>query len=139
MTLTELCATLPNGLHDAFLKSVTLDYRHRKATIALDVWVGDLHAASDDEREAYRPAKVALTGLAFWVCEPPSAECVEDGAEACLRIDHGAVSSLAHPPKLPPAPAGCFVDWIFVDEWNACVYVAAEKADIAWVEGDDAA
>jgi hypothetical protein len=61
-----LISSLPNGLRDAELETVTLDFKKRKASLELDVWVGD-----EEELEAYRHAQVTLSGLLVWVSEPP--------------------------------------------------------------------
>lgn len=52
MTLEDIAAELPNGFHDAFLRRLTLDYADRRATLALNVWVGDVAAMTAAEREA---------------------------------------------------------------------------------------
>ena len=71
MTFDDLAISLPNGFHDAELKSIMIDYTRREARLILDIWVAD--DVSMEEREAYRPAEVTLSGLLFWVSEPPDA------------------------------------------------------------------
>jgi hypothetical protein len=53
----------PNGLHDAFLRTLTIDYASRRATLSLQVWVGDPNADAEVEREAYRPLTLTISGL----------------------------------------------------------------------------
>jgi hypothetical protein len=60
--LETIAATLPNGFHDAFLRRLVLDFAEQRATLTLNVWVGDLHAKTDAEREAYRPVTVNILG-----------------------------------------------------------------------------
>ena len=70
-TLESIAAELPNGFHDSSLRRVVVDYVDRRATLALNVWVGDLKAATDAEREAYRSIDVTISGLlAGWVSRP---------------------------------------------------------------------
>lgn len=51
MTLEELSRSLPNGLHDAELHRVTIDYATRSVQLVLKAWVG-----RPEKREVYRPA-----------------------------------------------------------------------------------
>jgi hypothetical protein len=67
VTLSELAASLPNGLHDANLGTVSLDFLTREARLELDIWIGD-----EAEMEAYRRAEIKLSGLHYWVSEPPT-------------------------------------------------------------------
>lgn len=134
MTLDDLASLLPNGFHDALLKVVTIDYVNGRARLLLDIWIGEGDAGSDAEREARRRAEVVLSGLIFWVCEAPRTDR-RSGDRGGLMIDIGAVATLAAPPSavLPPAPAGCSVNWIFVHDWNAFIYVAAHDAQLIWL------
>jgi phenylalanyl-tRNA synthetase beta chain len=45
MTLEELENTLPIGLHDAEVQVITIDYRQRKVTLDLAIWVGNIEGA----------------------------------------------------------------------------------------------
>ena len=133
MTLDELTASLPNGFHDAKLKSVSIDYVNRNATLELDIWVGELDASSKREREKYRPGQLRLLGMIFWVSEPPCVGYPYDiGGE--LRIDVGSIQTLDTQPSLPlpSTPQECFINWIFVTDWNAFIYVAARHAQLTW-------
>src|SRR2546422_11230596 len=69
-TLESIAAELPNGFHDSSLRRVVVDYVDRRATLALNVWVGDLKAATDAEREAYRSIDVTISGLLWCIIEP---------------------------------------------------------------------
>jgi hypothetical protein len=52
VTLEELENTLPNGLHDAEVRRITVDYERRKVTLEVAVWVGDMDEPAE-RREAY--------------------------------------------------------------------------------------
>src|ERR1035437_2834597 len=45
ITLEELENTLPNGLHDAEVQVITIDYKQRKVTLDLAIWVGNIEGA----------------------------------------------------------------------------------------------
>jgi hypothetical protein len=128
MTLADIAAELPSGFHDAFLRTLTIDYVSRRATLDLRVSVGDPDAPTKAEREAYEPVTVTISGLLWYVVEPPipSTERTDKG----LWIDAGPVSDLKDQPVLPSVPDGAFVWWIFVRQWNAFMYVAAREASM---------
>ena len=48
--IEELENTLPNGLHDAEVRRITVDYERRKVTLEVAVWVGD---EPPERRESY--------------------------------------------------------------------------------------
>lgn len=70
MTLEELENTLPNGLHDAEVQRIAVDYQRRKVTLDIAVWVGDV-SDSRQGREAYKSGQIEISGLLFVVMEPP--------------------------------------------------------------------
>ena len=129
MTLDELAASLPNGLHDAELSAIALDFAKREARLSLDIWIGD-----DEVLEAYQQAEVTLSGLIFWMSEAPDASYPYELAEA-ITIDSGPLSQLPAEkrPQLPPITTTAFLNWIFVVDWNAFIYLAAEDASLRWI------
>jgi len=70
MTLEELENTLPNGLDDAEVQVITIDYKQRKVTLDLAIWVGSIEDPPE-RREAYKSGGVEISGLLFMVMEPP--------------------------------------------------------------------
>ncbi len=71
MTLEEIADSLPNEFHDTHIKSISIDYLMRTAKFDLEIWVGDSAAINEEEREAYRNARLTLSGLLYCVIEPP--------------------------------------------------------------------
>jgi hypothetical protein len=130
VTLEELEDTLPNGVHDAEIRKVSIDYSERKVTFDLCVWVGDMDDPPE-RREAYREAQLVLLGLLFLVIEPPdpkypfadSTKLVIDGCDMREHLPSELLASL---------PSDAFVRSIWVNEWNAFMHVAARDADLAW-------
>lgn len=92
--LVEIENSLPNGFHDAFLESLTVDYASRRSSIRLRLWVGDPDAVVKDKREAYKGADLELLNIVYFVIEAPDPgseyEAVKslwiDGGEASLNI-----------------------------------------------------
>jgi len=129
MTLDDLAASLPNGLHDAELRAVNIDFVRGVARLDLDIWIGD-----EFEREAYRNARIELSRLLFWITEPPDPRYpfAEHGG---LRIAAGPLTedTPKNRPSLPPVPPDRFANWIFVTDWNAFIFVAAGDASLEWL------
>jgi len=132
MNLDELAASLPNGLHDARLHKIIVDYGNHEARFIFDIWVGNMNAKIDSKREVYRKEEVILSGLLFLASEPPDSAYLlqQDGP---LIVDVGAMHAISKPIsiKIPPLPKGAFVNWIFVRNWNSFMYVAANDARLA--------
>ena len=131
MTLEELEDTLPNGLHDAEVLRFTVDYAQRTLTFDLSVWVGTLDDPKE-RREAYKRGRLELSGLVFLVLEPPdprypyriSPKLTIDAVDASKSLDTELLKSL---------PAGAFCRSFWVNQWNACMYLAATSAAIVWM------
>ncbi len=132
-TLDDIDQTLPNGFHDATLIAVALDFAKHEARLKLDIWVGNLDSSDDTVREAHRPAEVVLTGLLYWVSEPPESS-LSDEEPSAPRIDTGKIEELPSPPtKLPSIPSDAFRNYIYVFDWNSFIYLAARDASFSWL------
>jgi hypothetical protein len=48
----------------------------------------------------------------------------------------GAMHLLKKTPtmNLPPIPNGAFANWIYLGDWNAFIFVAAQDAHLQWRE-----
>lgn len=131
MTLYEIARTLPNGFHDTEIKRTILDYENGTASLALDVFVGEVDA-KPNERELYRLAELTLEGLAFWIIQPPYSDYLSL-LPGSVRIDiHGAEHVPSAIRELP-IPAGSFVNAIYVNDWNSFIYLAAQNAHLRWL------
>jgi hypothetical protein len=132
MTLDDLSAALPNGFHDAELQRLMIDYTKQKAHFIVDIWVGDM---STEQHEAYRLAEITLSGLIFWVSEPPDAAYRNDAAGG-ETIDIGPFEGFNGQTAVklpPPVPDGAFANRIFLTGRNSFHYVAAYNAALVWL------
>ncbi len=131
MTLTELEATLPNGLHDAYLHSVTIDYVARVVDFTLDVWVGTLGLSAGPDRERERRAQLRFTGLVYCSIDPPDLRPRNRSA-----FEPGPVALMQSNPVDPrsPLPEDAFEAHLFVSEWNAFITIAARNASLRWTD-----
>lgn len=134
MTLDELEHTLPNGLHDAELLSISVDYVQRKLTLGLEVFVGDFDGPID-QREAYRKGRIEIFGLQFLAIVTPDStypysDCTPSRIDICDRrnnLDQKLLASL---------PVGTFVSSIWVNNWNGFADLAASGASLIWEEDE---
>lgn len=128
-TLTDLVRALPNGLHDAELRTLSVDLGQGSLVMNLNVWVGDMDDAS--RREAYRPAKLILHGVRYFVIDPPG-----PGAawlpRSSIRIDVGFEPPRRAVSSSPEPPPGAFAFWLFLDELNSFMHTIAEGATLEW-------
>jgi hypothetical protein len=135
MSIDELERTLPNGLHDAFVSGINLDYVERRAELKIDVWVGDLHAAPGQERERRRSGVLEISGLLYFAIEPPDPTYPFARPEP-LWVDVGSSTEWPSPSTLPrELPEGAFTFLLFVQQWNSSIRVAASSVTLRWNDG----
>jgi hypothetical protein len=130
VTLEELEDSLPNGLHDAEIQRICIDYQERTMAIDISVFVGDVDAPLE-KREAYRDGTLLISGLRFATIEPPDAR-YPFSTPGASRIDSCDMTKHLNPSLLEAMPQGVFVRSFFVDNWNAFVHVAGVTAEIQW-------
>jgi hypothetical protein len=129
MTLEGLENTLPNGLHDAEVQRIVLNYERRTATLDVAVWVGDMDDPPE-RREAYKNGRVEISGLLFLVMEPPDPKYPFN--RSCLTVDGCDARENLGSEFLRTLPADSFVRSLWVDEWNAFIHIAAENVELVW-------
>jgi len=133
VNITELEADLPNGLHDAVLRTFSTDLVARRAEFILDVWLGDLHSSVTSERERYRSARLELLGLAYLIVDDrDSRDSLK--REAPLQIDACAADD--DPDRSRQVPHGGFAGRFFVTEWNGFIHFAALDARLIWMDAN---
>lgn len=134
-SLDELADSLPNGLHDAELAQLSVDYVARTVDLRLRIWIGDMSSDDEEVRERYRNARITVSGLEYCAIEPPCPSYPYERPKP-LWIDSGPIASLKPRPSALPAgkSAGTSIHWIYVQEWNTCLYLAARSAEIEWLD-----
>jgi hypothetical protein len=129
MTFQEAAASLPNGFHDAELQRFEMDYVRRQLRLDLVVWIGDMD--NRERRETYRPARVTLDNVGFFVIEPPDADYPWAKAGP-IRIDAGEGQPRHSSSVLPSAPAGTSITWMYLGELNRFLLFSAGNASLEW-------
>lgn len=122
MNLFQLVESLPNGLHDATLQRLTIDYTRRTAVLDLEIWVDDT-----ETRELYRPARITLTAFAYLAIQPPDATYPFRDAGAVTidlsEIDKSAVPGFENDSAFR----------LFVSEFNSFIHADAPEAELEWL------
>lgn len=127
-TLEAVVAALPNGLHDARLRSLHLDYTKAEAVFVLDALVSTPESSVPSD---YRSLQLTVHGLVFASIDVPASAALGSGKP--LRIDAGPGQPSTAPSELPELPEGCFLHWLFVDEWNGFIRLAGRGASYRWL------
>ncbi len=133
MTLSEIEASLPWGLHDAYLETLSIDWP--RATLSMTVRVMMTRAQDKDQR-----ASIVVTGLVFCSIDAPEIDPTrgyEPTPEEGLWLDSGeGAANEEAKGRLPKVPEGCFLQWFFVSQWNRCIHVCGRRAELIWLETD---
>ena len=135
-SLRELSYDLPNGFHDSELESLTINYTSNSAELDLELWIGDLGAASEEEREARKRARLHLNDLVYFVIDPPSLGHQTPKAGTLWIHDEGDASEESDREELKPKadlPPDAFAYWFFIDDWNSFMHIAAKGASLEWL------
>jgi hypothetical protein len=127
MTFEDLLQALPNGLHDAELVRLQLDYAKRTLSIIVDVDVSDVDAA---DTPRFRRAEIAFNGLAMFAIDPPGAKTSQPFG--IPRIDAGPGQPSTSQSAVPVFSGGTFLCWIFNESTNGFLRVAASDVDLRW-------
>jgi len=125
VTLSELERSLPNGLHDAQLVSIDVNFASKEATLGLniDVSPSDAQALGNPE---YRAVRIRFLGLEFVVIDPP----VTLSTSGPLMIDSGSGQPKTAPCQLPQICHDCFLCWIFVSQSNSFIRICARHVQL---------
>jgi hypothetical protein len=140
MTWTELDITLPNGFHDSALKSLAIDYEQRTVRLDVSLKVGD-PSGSREQRDDIRDAQIEISGVVFFVIDPPSSDAGYDfdSPEDLWIADGYETRSIPEFTEtidknlLKAVPEDAFVQSFFVKNWNAYIHVAARDCSMTWV------
>lgn len=128
MTFDELADSLPNGLHDAELIALEIDYRNETASVVVNIDMGLL-----TEGPEYRRGRLRFSGVQFVSIDPP---CSEERSSSPSRIDAGSGQPATAPCSLPDIAPDKFLCWLFVENWNGFVRIAARSVSLDWTVAD---
>jgi|SRR5580700_1394134 hypothetical protein len=130
MNLAEIEATLPWGLHDAYLEGIEIDWLTSTASLLVRVMMTERQ--DQDQR-----AKITVSGLAFCAMDPPDPRRQNEDSSSAdglwLGSGEGPANDTARQ-RLPEVPGGCFLHWLFVNQWNSFIHISGREAHLEWLE-----
>jgi hypothetical protein len=125
MTIEGVLDRTPNGLHDAYLLNISIDYRECVLRIDLNWWV---ESEIEEVREAYREGTLIISGLQYLVAESPANGSSVDEPS---HIDGFATrASDVTRASLPDLSGGASRYSIFVGKWNSFIHFAGTSAEV---------
>ena len=138
MTFEELDALYPNGLDDAYVDSIRVEYQSRTAELHLNLRGNPPGSQNEDE---YQRAILLLRGLYYLVIEPPDTDHLWYPVRSIqvngYTEDAGQFPLFARlKARLSPAAFCCR---FYVHDWNSFIHVAAADAQFSWVADGDGA
>jgi hypothetical protein len=132
MTIDEIEATLPNGLHDASLERMCVDYVRREIKLELLACV-EPPVSSGVIKEAMRKGILTVSGLHSCVVEAPTVWSSDKVTEGLWIADSGPLAAGVLLSKLPgPLPHNAFAHYFFINDWNAFIIIVGVSAHFVW-------
>jgi hypothetical protein len=135
MTLEELEESLPNGLHDAQICKIAVDYNRTELTLDVRVWIGLLSQPRPD-RDHYRSGAIVFRRVYFYSVEPPEVASAfkHPGpvSFSCERMELAAM-----PQELAasiPSDMQCYS--LFVQDWISHIHICAAEVNFSWLDGN---
>jgi hypothetical protein len=131
LTLEQLEQTLPNGLHDAKLRSLSRDFHSETLTLNVSVLVG-LPSDPVTRRDGYRDAFITFTGVKVCAIEAPDvSSAFQTSGSLFFRIDRSEVGAFA--PELEASlPKDIHRYSLFILDWLSSIHIAVLDAIFAW-------
>jgi hypothetical protein len=128
MTFEEAENTFPNGLHDAELRGLEIDYVRAEAVVRVGVDMRDENDEADGP--SHKPADLLFSGVALFIVEAPHGSA--DATDPLWLISAGVGQPSTAPITLPPIPTDCFLCWFFIPSWNSFIRIAARDVTVRW-------
>jgi hypothetical protein len=136
MTLDEFDQRYPNGLVDAEITALTLDYRNRIAELRLNLRCNSPDSPNSGE---YAQAVLTLQKFYYFSIESPEPDHLYPVRPKIT------VEELPEDPERfplfeyvkPMLPAGAFSGRFYVHDWNSFIHVAAPTAAFSVATGDE--
>jgi hypothetical protein len=127
MTMQEVEYRTPNGLHDAYLLGLSIDYEERILRLKIS-WVVSLPQDSAAKSGlTYRKGELVVSGLKYCVVGPP----VKGDGEAPDQIN-GFVTGEEEIERcnLPEVDSGIFRHSIYLGYWTSFIHFAGASAEV---------
>lgn len=137
MNLKEIEEKLPNGFHDAILKSINIDYQRKEATLCLDISTGYPDGLTPEERDSYKKGELKITGLHFFIInEPHPGYILKDDGKLMIDMEEIVLGDVepSIDDLLKTLPVNAFAYRIYLNQLNSYIYLAATDSILTWDE-----
>jgi len=131
MTLEQLQQMLPNGLHDAKIRSITRNFEEETLILAVSMLVG-LPEDQPAMRDRYRNAYITFTGVKLFVVEIPEAPSAFAAPGTVSFSADRSEAGLFSAEIEAQLAEGIDRYSLFVLDWLSCIHVAAAGVSFAW-------
>lgn len=128
MSIEAIIQSLPNGFHDSEMKAISINYFEKIIKINLIVLLDD----RKDSSSSRKPAELVINDFAFCVIDTPDSSYPYLKSKG-LTIDIGIGQPSTSEIKLPPYEKSQILFWIWVEEWNGFIRIAAKDAKLNWI------
>ena len=118
---------------DARLVAVSLDYRNNQAVTTWELCVGDPDDSMRGVRERRRTGRLLLSGVVFWVIDPPKALDTRPGLPwltGCGPLSEAPTEIGKQLARL--LPKGALGWYFYFATWDAHMYGGARRLTYEW-------
>ncbi len=132
MTLEQVEGSLPNGLHDAQIQQLVVDYEHSRLTLRVFVLVG-LPGQPRPDRDSYRLGEILFQKLLFFSIDPPQVgSAFQQPGSVWFSYERTAPEGTPAAVRQTLSPATqCYS--LFVHDWLSHIQIAADEVSFSWV------
>jgi len=126
----EISDSLPNGFHDALLKSIFINYESDEIRLNLDICIGNPDDPIEEKRDQYMSGILEFYGIKFFISEAPNPVVPWQKNEELL-INIEGIDSLPEKMRsnLPKFnQTDFFAVWIYISNFNCFLYICARSA-----------
>jgi hypothetical protein len=136
MTLEELDQILPQGLHDAQIRTMTHDYERATVNLGVSIVVGS-PGEPISNRLRYRNGEILIHRVHFFAPEIPHPESAfRSPGSICFQVYPMEVGVL--PDEMASAfPPNTLCYSLFILDWDSSIHIAAGDVSFSWSEPEE--
>ena len=135
MTFEEINDKLPNGFHDATIRSIAMDFVNISLVVGMELHVSE---SNDPDPERYRCGTLQIASPCLFFIDPPDPRYpfVPDGSPLNVDGDPIRIGQNAELDRLLPVlPLNAAIYRFFLEEWNSFLYVGGASVKFSWNDG----
>lgn len=132
MTFEEIEQELPNGFHDAEIRTIAVNFVDRSIAVGMDLHFG---SEGDSDPERHRSGTLKVESFCLFFIEPPDPRYrfVPNGSP--LNASGDSVTTGKDPAVdglLRNLPTGVTLYRFFLDDWNSFLYLGGANVEFSW-------